>query len=64
MDKDIPLWFCMGVGHQLYKAESDEVKAEIDQLRENEKEDAIAMQTSTTFTTNEERHKVMKRFEE
>ena len=29
MEKNIPLWFKMKVGRELYKAESDEVKAEI-----------------------------------
>ena len=30
MEKNIPLWFEMKVGHELYKAKSDEVKVEID----------------------------------
>ena len=29
MEKNIPLWFKMKVGHELYKAKSDEVKVEI-----------------------------------
>ena len=29
MEKNIPLWFKMKVGRELYEAESDEVKAEI-----------------------------------
>ena len=65
MEKDIPLWFRMDVGRKLYEAESDEVKAEIDRLREREKEDAVAARTSsTTFATDEERREVMKRFDE
>lgn len=32
MEKNIPLWFKMKVGRELYEAESDEVKVEIDQL--------------------------------
>lgn len=65
MEKNIPLWFRMDIGRKLYEAESDEVKAEIDQLRDQEKEDAITARTSsTTFTTDEERREVMKRFDE
>ena len=65
MEKDIPLWFRMDVGRKLYEAESDEVKAEIDRLREREKEDAVAARTSsTTFATDKERREVMKRFDE
>ena len=65
MEKNIPLWFRMDIGRKLYKAESDKVKAEIDQLRDQEKEDAITARTSsTTFTTDEERREVMKRFDE
>ena len=30
MEKNIPLWFRMDVGRKLYKAESEEVKAEVD----------------------------------
>ena len=65
MEKNIPLWFRMDIGRKLYEAESDEVKAEIDQLREQEQEDAVvARASSTTFTTDEERRKVMQRFDE
>ena len=65
MEKNIPLWFQMEVGHKLYKAESNEVKVEINQLQEQEKEDAVVARTSsTTFTSDEERHKVMWRFDE
>jgi hypothetical protein len=65
MEKNIPLWFRMEIGRKLYEAESDEVKAEIDQLREQEKEDAVTARTSsTTFTTDEERRGVMRRFDE
>jgi hypothetical protein len=65
MEKNIPLWFRMEIGRKLYEAESDEVKAEIDQLREQEKEDAVTARTSsTTFTTDEERREVMQRFDQ
>ena len=65
MEKNIPLWFRMEIGRKLYEAESDEVKAEIDQLREQEKEDAVVARTSvTTFATDEERLQAMKRFDE
>ena len=54
----------MDVAHKLYEAESDEVKDEIDQLREQEKEDAVTTQTSSTmFTTDKERREVMKKFD-
>ena len=42
MEKNIPLWFRMEIGHKLYESESNEVKAEVDRLWEREKEDAIA----------------------
>ena len=65
MEKNIPLWFRMDVGRELYEAESDKIKAEINRLREQEKEDAILARTSfTTFATDDERHKAMKRFDE
>lgn len=65
MEKNIPLWFRMDIGRKLYEAESDEVKAEVDQLREQEKEDAVAAQTSlTTFATEEDRLQAMKKFDE
>ena len=65
MEKNIPLWFRMKIGRSLYEAESDEVKAEIDRLREKEKEDAVvARAATTTFATDEERRQVMKRFDE
>ena len=65
MEKNIPLWFRMDIGRKLYEAESDEVKVEIDRLRDQEKEDTIAARTSSTaFTTDEERREVMKRFNE
>ncbi|KAF9779307.1 hypothetical protein BJ322DRAFT_1113652 [Thelephora terrestris] len=44
MEKNIPLWFKMKVGRELYEAESDEVKAQIDQLRDRDMEDAVAAQ--------------------
>lgn len=63
MEKNIPLWFRMDVGRKLYEAESDEVKAEIDRFRDQEKEDAVVANTSiTTFATDEERLQVMNRF--
>jgi len=65
MEKNIPLWFRMTIGRRLYEAESDKVKAKIDRLREQEKEDAVVARTaSTTFVTDEERHKAMQRFDE
>ena len=41
MEKNIPLWFRMEVGRKLYEAEPEEVKAEVDRLREQEKQVAI-----------------------
>jgi hypothetical protein len=65
MEKNIPLWFLMEIGRKLYEAESDEVKLEVDRLRDQEKEDAVAARTSSnTFTTDKERLEVMKRFDE
>ena len=65
MEKNIPLWFRMDIGCKLYEAESDEVKAEVDRLREQEKEDAVAAQTSlTTFATEEDQLQAMKKFDE
>ena len=65
MEKNIPLWFRMEIGRKLYEAESDEVKAEIDQLRDHEKEAAITTRSSaTTFATDEERREVMKKYDE
>jgi len=65
MEKNIPLWFRMEIGRKLYEAESEEVKAEIDRLRDQEKEDAVLMRAaSTTFATDEERCRAMKRFDE
>lgn len=65
MEKNIPLWFRMEIGRELYEAESDEVKAEVDRLREQEKEDAVkARSSSTTFATEEERIAAMQRFHE
>ena len=65
MEKNIPLWFRMKVSRELYKAESDEIKAEVDRLRE--KEVAAVAQTpfvTTTFPTEDERLQTMKRFNE
>lgn len=65
MEKHIPLWFKMKVGCKLYKAESNEVKAEIDQLRDKEREDAVAAQASTiAFPMEEERVRAMRHFDE
>lgn len=65
MEKNIPLWFRMDVGRKLYEAESDEIKAEIDRLREEDKDDAVVAHSSINmFTTDEERLQVMKRFDE
>ena len=64
MEKNIPLWFKMQVGRKLYEAESDEVKAEIDRLRDQEREDALSAQASTiTFTTEKERVHAMQHFD-
>lgn len=64
-EKNIPLWFKMKVGRELYEAESDEVKAEIDRLRDQEREDAVlAKASAANFTTDEERMQVMQRFDE
>lgn len=66
MEKNIPLWFRMKIGRELYDAESDEVKAKVDRLRDQEKEDAVAARATsiTTFTTDEERIQTMKKFDE
>ena len=65
MEKNIPLWFRMDIGRKLYEAEPDEIKAEIDRLRDQDKDDAVAAHSSVTmFTTDEERLQVMKRFDE
>ena len=64
MERNIPLWFKMKVGRKLYEAESDEVKAEIDRLRDQEREDAVSAQASTTtFTTEKERVHAMQHFD-
>ena len=66
MEKDVPLWFRMEVSRELYKAESDEVKAEIDRLRDQEKEDTIATRLApsvTTFATEDERLQIMKKLD-
>ena len=65
MEKNIPLWFKMEVGRKLYEAKSDEVKAEIDRLRDQDKENAVSAQPSTTtFATQVERMQIMQRFDE
>ena len=63
MEKNIPLWFRMQVARELYDAESDEIKAEVDRRREEEKEAAIAATPMTTFSCDEERLQVMNRFD-
>lgn len=64
MEKNIPLWFRMDVGRRLYEAECDEVKVEIDQLREREKDEAVvARAVASTFTNEEERIQLMKKFD-
>jgi hypothetical protein len=65
MEKNIPLWFRMKVGLQLYNAESEEVQAEIDQLREQGKEDAVTARSSvSTFATEDQRLAAMKKYDE
>lgn len=65
MEKEIPLWFRMRIGRELYDSESDEVKAAIDRLREQGKEDAVKARASANmFTTDEERLRVMNKFDE
>jgi hypothetical protein len=64
MDKNIPLWFRMKIGRDLYEAESDEVKEEVDQFRMREQKDALTERASVNmFVTDEERLQVMKRFD-
>ena len=63
MEKNIPLWFRMVVAQELYDAESDEVKAEVDRRHEEEKEAATAAIPTTIFTGDEERLQVMNRFD-
>jgi hypothetical protein len=67
IEKNIPLWFRMKIGRELYEQESDEVKAGIDQLREQEKDNAVTARASTimssTFNTEEERIQLMKKFD-
>jgi hypothetical protein len=62
MEKSIPLWFRMEIGGKLFEAESEEVKAEVNRRREKEKREAIEALT-VTFDTDEERLRVMKRFD-
>ena len=65
MEKNILLWFCMEIGRKLYEAESSEIKAEVDRLQEQEKENAVSVRAAATaFTTEEERLRVMQRFDE
>jgi len=64
MEKNIPLWFRMEIGRKIYEAESSEIKAEVDRLREQEKENAVSARAAvTTFTTEEKRHQAMERFD-
>ena len=66
MEMDIPLWFRMEVGRDMYEAESDEVKEEIDRLREKEKDDAVASRSFSTnmFASEEERLQTMSKYDE
>lgn len=65
LEKNIPLWFKMKVGRELFDAESEEVKVQIDRLRDQEREDAVTAQAlTTTFATDEERIQAMQRFDE
>ena len=64
MEKVIPLWFQMRIGRELYEAESDEVQAEIDRLREQEKDDAVAARVSpNAFASEEVRIQTMEKFD-
>jgi hypothetical protein len=63
MEKNIPLWFRMEVARKLYERESEEIKAEVDRRREEEKQAAINSST-TAFETEDERLLVMSRFDE
>jgi len=63
MEKNIPLWFRMEVARKLYERESEEIKAEVDRRREEEKQTAIASLT-TAFETEDERLLIMTRFDE
>lgn len=64
MEKKIPLWFRMKIGRDIYEAESDEMKEEIDQLREKEWDVAVtARATANMFANEEERLQVMKKFD-
>ena len=64
MEKDIPLWFRMKIGRELYEAESEDIKAEVDQIRLKEKEDAVKAHASVTmFANDEERLQLMKRYD-
>lgn len=61
MEKNIPLWFRMKVAHELYEGEPEEIKAEVNRRREEEKQAATAS-SATDFETEEERLRVMTRF--
>ena len=62
MEKNIPLWFRMEVAHTLYDRKSEEVKAEVDRCREEEKQIAVTS-SMATFETETERLLVMERFD-
>ena len=65
MEKNIPLWFRMEIGREMYEAEPDEIKVEIDRLRDQQREDAVVAHSSVNkFVTDEERLQVMKRYDE
>ena len=67
MEKNIPLWFRMEVGREMYEAESDEVKEEINRLREKEKDDVVTSRTSISsanmFASERERLRAMNKFD-
>lgn len=64
MEKNIPLWFRMEIGRKMYEAECDEIKAEVDRLRDQQHDEALVAHSSVTmFTTDEERLQVMKRYD-
>ena len=64
MEKNIPLWYRMKIGRELYQAESDEIKAQVDRIREEEKENAITeLVALNKFATDEERLQVMQKYD-
>ena len=54
----------MKIGRELYQAESDEIKAQVDWIREEEKENAITeLVALNKFATDEERLQVMQKYD-